>query len=189
MQPPSSLLFLPPALLALVCQATANPNPTALRKLSPDSNEKLLPHHLAFAPANHLLRVDISPLDAHALDDRDINGSEGYYRRAFGTNFDESEEEMLRRAAEVLAILERRSSCPSGMSSCSDEGAPNKCCQEGTYCTRVSDTNVGNIACCPEGSSCGGGVGNCPSDAVECPASLGGGCCIAGYTCQGIGCK
>lgn len=189
MQPPASFLILPPALLALLCQATANPNPTALRKLSPDSNEKLFPEHLAFEPVAHLLRDDTLSLDTYALDDQDSNGSAFYYRRAFGANYDGNEEGILRRAAEVLAILEKRSSCPSGMNSCEDEGSPNKCCQEGTYCTRVSNAGVGNIACCPDGSSCGGGIGDCPSDATECPASLGGGCCIPGYICQGIGCK
>lgn len=189
-QPLVSLLVLPPALLALLCQATANPNPTALRKLPPDSNEKLFPEHLAFAPAADLLHDDTLSLDnTYALDDRGIDGSAGYYRRAFGANYDESEDGgILRRAAEALAILERRTSCPSGMNSCEDEEAPNKCCQDGTYCTRISNTGVGNIACCPDGSTCGGGVGECPSDATECPASLGGGCCIPGYICQGIGC-
>lgn len=31
-------------------------------------------------------------------------------------------------------------------------------------------------------------MGECPSEAVSCPASLGGGCCIEGFVCQGVGC-
>lgn len=194
MPPLSSYLGLPPALLALLCQAVANPNPTALKKLSPDPGEKLFPEHLAFAPADHLLhQQSFSGLytPADDLDEsRHRNASTRFYKRAFGTHFDETEESIFRRAAEALALLERRSSCPSGMSSCADIGYPNKCCQEGTYCADAPDAaDVGNVACCAEGSNCGGGIGECPSNAVSCPASLGGGCCIPGYICQGIGCK
>jgi hypothetical protein len=95
----------------------------------------------------------------------------------------------MERAARALTLLERRSSCPSDMESCASIGSPAKCCEAGTVCTWVSDSTVGNVACCPEGSTCGGSVGDCPSGAVSCPAELGGGCCIAGYVCQGDGCE
>lgn len=157
MPPLSSILVLPPALLALLCQATANPNPTALRKLSPDSGEKLFPEHLAFAPEDDLLQDHAFALDTYTpsnpIDEAEnTNGSSRLYMRAFGSHYDETDESILRRAAEALAILERRSSCPGGMSSCADIGSPNKCCQEGTYCTDVPDTNVGQVACCQQGS-------------------------------------
>lgn len=186
-----SIHLLPPALLALLPLAAGDVSPTALRKLSPDSNEKILPEHLAFAPIPDPLSL---PSDLEYLEPNEHGGSNAsaglfYYRRAFSAHFDETHEGMLRRAAEALAILEKRSSCPAGMESCDSIGARNKCCQRGTYCTDVPDSNVGNVACCPEGSRCGGAVGKCPSSAVSCPSELGGGCCIPGFSCQGAGCK
>ncbi|PHH83131.1 hypothetical protein CDD82_3424 [Ophiocordyceps australis] len=77
--------------------------------------------------------------------------------------------------------------CPAGMSSCGDEGAPNMCCQTGTYCTRLADA-ASRVACCPEGKRCGGAVGSCPRGAASCAASLGAGCCIPGYRCEGTSC-
>lgn len=185
----SSMMLLPPALLVLVGHAiTTQQGATAIRKLSLDANEKLLPEHLAFVSLDELAPggPEILPLDSR---DEDGNSLPNSYRRAYRMHYDESEEVMMRRAAEALAMLQRRQSCPSEMDSCEDIGAPNKCCPEGTVCTEVSDPDVDNVACCPQGSGCNGGVGTCPPDAVTCPASLGGGCCISGYVCEGIGCE
>lgn len=175
-----SLLLLPPTLLPIL--AAADPSPTAIHKLPPDSSSKLFPEHLAFAPLPALFNPP-------TLDDIPENDTvPRLYMRAYSPHFESDSDTLLRRAAEVLAILERRASCPSGMNSCADMGSPNKCCQEGTYCTDVPDTDVGHVACCPRGRECGGAVGDCPSEAVSCPSSLGGGCCIEGYVCQGVGC-
>ncbi|PHH62469.1 hypothetical protein CDD81_7116 [Ophiocordyceps australis] len=87
----------------------------------------------------------------------------------------------------ALGQLEPRAACPGGMSSCAGEGAPNMCCQAGTYCTRLADA-ASRVACCPQGVRCGGAVGSCPRGAASCPASLGAGCCIPGYRCEGTSC-
>ncbi|PNY26243.1 rRNA methyltransferase 1, mitochondrial [Tolypocladium capitatum] len=185
MAPLSSILFLPTSLLALVSQATASQQlPTAVKKLYPDSSEKILAEHLAFAPL---------PFDAVArvfLDGQDAgrDAAARLYRPAFARHSNDGEDSSVRRAAAALALLRKRASCPAGMNSCADQGSPNKCCQEGTYCTGVPDSTVGNVACCPQGTECGGGVGSCPADAVSCPPDLGGGCCIPGYVCRGVGC-
>lgn len=147
--------------------------PTALRKQAPDSNYKILAHHLAFAP------LDLFNVDNATLTER--------FEPPFGLH--EPDSSIFRRAAVALSLLQRRSACPTGMSSCDAIGAPNKCCSAGTTCTSVDDSTVGHVACCPDSSSCGGSVGKCPSGAVTCPAELGGGCCIPGYVCQGVGCK
>lgn len=180
-------LALPLSLCALLSLSAAEQDPLqALRKLSPDLGEKLNPDDLAF------VMPFISPRDAAlmALDGQDpyFNVSTRFYP-AYAPHFEEAVDSVLRRAAEALAMLERRAGCPSGMNSCEDVGAPNKCCQDGTYCNEVDDDAVGGVACCPDGSECGGDIGECPADAVSCPASLGGGCCIAGYICQGVGCR
>ncbi|RDA87726.1 hypothetical protein CP532_1786 [Ophiocordyceps camponoti-leonardi (nom. inval.)] len=88
----------------------------------------------------------------------------------------------------IALLLAVAASCPAGMNSCADQKSPNKCCQKGTYCTAVPDASVEHVACCPDGARCGGQVGTCPADATSCPSELGGGCCIAGYVCRGLGC-
>lgn len=164
--------------------------PTAVKKISPDSSEKLFPEHLAFAPL-HLFPLGDAAADASSfLDSRDgelgqLSNTTRSYRPAFALHRD-GDELMWRRAAEALALLEIRQACPSGMSSCSDIGTEYKCCPGGTYCVDVTDTSV---ACCPEGATCGGDIGECPAGAVSCSPELGGGCCIPGYVCQGVGCK
>ncbi|KAM5364032.1 hypothetical protein ACJZ2D_011711 [Fusarium nematophilum] len=192
----SAFFALPASLIVFLSQASADSgSPTAVRKLPPNSGEKLLREHLAFAP----LRI-LSPREAAAaaaisfLDEQDdeslaLNGTERFFRPAFAPHSEEARDGVLRRAAEALALLQRRSSCPEGMNSCSDIDSDVKCCQEGTYCVDVGDAVAGGVACCPDGASCGGGVGSCPSDATSCSEELGGGCCIPGYVCEGLGCK
>lgn len=168
---------------AAASTAARHQTPTAIRKLPPDANEKLHPEHLGFAPSHELYLHPRFPTDAGFEIDR-------AYHPAFALHYDEEPaSDFLRRAAEALALLDRRSSCPSSMQSCADIQYPDKCCEDGTRCTYVSDSAVGHVACCPDGLTCGGRVGDCPSDAVTCPADLGGGCCIAGYICQGAGCE
>ncbi|KAM5352436.1 hypothetical protein ACJ41O_005159 [Fusarium nematophilum] len=191
----SAFFALPASLIVFLSQASADSgSPTAVRKLPPNSGEKLLREHLAFAP----LRI-LSPREAAAaaaisfLDEQDdeslaLNGTERFFRPAFAPHSEEARDGVLRRAAEALALLQRRSSCPEGMNSCSDIDSDVKCCQEGTYCVDVGDAVAGGVACCPDGASCGGGVGSCPSDATSCSEELGGGCCIPGYVCEGLGC-
>ncbi|EPE04992.1 gpi anchored protein [Ophiostoma piceae UAMH 11346] len=97
--------------------------------------------------------------------------------------------ELYRRASEALAHLQRRQwSCPSGTASCSDIGYPYSCCSTGETCYAITDTGLGPVGCCPSGSTCGGAVTSCSPSSTACPSSLGGGCCIEGYECAGIGC-
>ncbi|PTB69733.1 hypothetical protein BBK36DRAFT_1110850 [Trichoderma citrinoviride] len=183
------MLLLPAALLALVSEVAAEqPLATAIKKQLPNPNEKLFPDHLAFEPLPPLAPYEAANLWLDGDDeDSSINSTERF-RPAFSNHFHNSEENLFRRAANVLGILQNRAACPSGMESCSSIGADNKCCPDGTYCTDVSSSDAGQVACCPDGATCGGGIGNCPSTAVSCPADLGGGCCIPGYVCLGIGC-
>lgn len=195
MGPLARLMLLPATLLVLVSEVAANnPAPTAIRKQLPGSHDKLFPEHLAFAQIPRLSPLEAAEAARIFLDEQDgdslgFNITSRRHRPAFALHHEESEASTLRRAAEALSLLQKRSACPAGMNSCSDMGSPNKCCQEGTYCTDVPDTTVGHVACCPNGANCGGGIGKCPSDATSCPSELGGGCCIPGYVCQGIGCK
>ncbi|PNP43852.1 hypothetical protein TGAMA5MH_04135 [Trichoderma gamsii] len=188
------MLLLPTTILALVAEVAANqPLATAIKKQLPDANEKLFPDHLAFEPLPALNPFETTApanlwLDGHEEQDASSSNLTKRYHPAFAYHFQESEEDLLKRAADVLAILENRAACPSGTESCSGIGSPDKCCADGSYCTNVSDSDAEQIACCPNGATCGGGVGACPSNAVSCPSALGGGCCIPGYVCVGVGC-
>lgn len=188
------MLLLPTTILALVAQVAANqPLATAIKKQLPDANEKLFPDHLAFEPLPALNPFETTvPTNLWLDDQEDKDASSSNltrrYNPAFAYHFQEAEEDLLKRAADVLAILQNRAACPSGTESCSGIGSPDKCCADGSYCTNVSDSDAEQIACCPNGATCGGGVGACPSNAVSCPSALGGGCCIPGYVCVGVGC-
>lgn len=173
---PSSLTFSSLAIFLSTTSAHSDSSPTAIKKLSPDSNQKIFPHHLAFS----------IPIIS-SLQDQD-DASNYTYSPAYAPHSDETEHSVLRRAAEVLALLQRRQSCPTNMKSCFGVGSGVKCCQEGTYCVYVGDVSPGGIACCPDGASCGGGVGECPDGSTSCSADSGGGCCIPGYVCEGLGC-
>ncbi|KAH8170629.1 hypothetical protein LIA77_09410 [Sarocladium implicatum] len=188
MRSPHHLSSLPLSILALFLHtASAEQDlPTAIRRQAPDAGAKILPEHLAFAAINlPLLPHDLLSLDqAHEGPDP----TRRWYQPAFRPIHDTSGGDgVLRRAAEALAILEKRQACFAGMNSCANIGKPQKCCQEGTYCQNVDDESLGEVACCPLGSTCAGSA-KCPADAVTCPASLGGGCCLSGYECEGSIC-
>jgi len=189
--------------------------PTAIRKMGLDGGEKFFPEYMAFAvgapdavfeyaptplsPREAALAARLARRDADA--DANANGdplpagnASLPLRPAFATHGGLEEDqssplELLRRAAEALHLLQGRQSCPAGMGSCAAIGAPNKCCITGEYCVQVNDPSVGQVACCPQGRTCSGSVGPCGAGSTSCSADLGGGCCIPGYVCQGVGCE
>ncbi|KAL2255857.1 hypothetical protein VTK26DRAFT_2604 [Humicola hyalothermophila] len=98
--------------------------------------------------------------------------------------------DLFRRAASALAFLEKRQwACPRGTSSCAAIGFPNSCCQQGETCVEVPDTGLGPVGCCPAGATCSGGVSGCSGGSTPCGSEIGGGCCIPGFVCEGVGCK
>jgi len=86
-------------------------------------------------------------------------------------------------------LYRREFICPGGTTSCSSIGQPNSCCQNGLTCNAIPDTGLGVVGCCAAGASCAGQVAGCPSGYSSCPSSQGGGCCIPGYECSGVGCE
>lgn len=88
------------------------------------------------------------------------------------------------------SLFERAYQCPSGTNSCQSIGYPNSCCATGETCISLPDNDGATIGCCPDGASCGGQIGSCDTAAgyTNCKNDNGG-CCIPGYTCQGIGCE
>lgn len=183
--------------------------PTAIKKMSPDQGEKFYPHYYAFPEAN-TFALPVSPLSARRIsEDQDdarrvfANASaEIPFRQPFAPHLEFTEGDpqqriaegerrsLFRRAAEALAWLERRDwACPTGTRSCSAIGYPNSCCQDGETCVEITDTGLGNVGCCPQGATCGGSVSSCSNGNTPCASDIGGGCCIPGYVCEGVGCK
>lgn len=92
-------------------------------------------------------------------------------------------------AAAALAMLEKRQwACPTGTSSCSNIGKPYSCCSVDETCFNITDTGLGPVGCCPNGSTCGGTITKCDYPNTACSDALGGGCCIPNYVCAGVGC-
>lgn len=185
MKPSAALPLL--ALAHTASSADLDARPTAIRKLAPGSNDKILAHHLAFAPVPVFLGSSSSDL----TDDNSShlnNATSTRFFPPYARHFSASDTNLLRRAVHALALLHRRDSCPSGTASCADIDHPNKCCQDGTYCVSVDDDSVGGVACCPDEAECTG-VGECPTGSTSCSEELGGGCCVAGYVCEGVGCE
>lgn len=81
--------------------------------------------------------------------------------------------------------------CPTGTSSCAAISRPNSCCTTGETCVVVTDTGLGDVGCCPAGTSCSGSVSTCDTanGYTSCPGSSNGGCCIPNYDCEDVGCK
>jgi hypothetical protein len=95
-----------------------------------------------------------------------------------------------RGPAVLLALLEKRGfQCPGGTSACTSIGYPNLCCGTSDGCFLITDTGLGPVGCCPEGATCTGTVNSCEPGNTPCPSNLGGGCCLPGYTCAGVGCE
>lgn len=198
-------------LAASVAEADQKRHPTAIRKMPVDSSEKLLREHLAFQegpmPTDYEPHPFLSPREAILAARLQLTVEEDVllaansssttrpYRPAFNSHKDDALDApgdgwlLFRRAKEALHLLQGRQGCPGGMLSCEDVGAPNKCCSSNEVCVEVEDPSVGNVACCPEGADCNAPVGGCPDGSPECPAELGGGCCIPGFVCQGVGCR
>ncbi|KAK4153919.1 hypothetical protein C8A00DRAFT_43234 [Chaetomidium leptoderma] len=190
--------------------------PTAIRKMPPDQGAMFhheycaFAEHAAFAPASHNHKphaaiAAIAARSAHESDDARrtwanasaelpmrppfalLSGPEGEENRD-GTPPPAPAWDLVRRAASALAFLERRQwACPSGTNSCSSIGFPNSCCGEGETCMEVPDTGLGPVGCCPSGATCGGGISGCADGNTACGSEIGGGCCIPGFVCQGVG--
>ena len=90
----------------------------------------------------------------------------------------------------VLHFLNGRDfQCPTGTASCNSINRPNSCCPTGEACQLITDVGLGDVGCCAQGQSCSNQISNCQQGYTSCPGSAGGGCCIPGYTCNGVGCK
>lgn len=97
---------------------------------------------------------------------------------------------LLRRLPQALSLLgERAFQCPSGTSDCSSISRPDSCCPSGEACQLITDSGQGDVGCCGQEQSCSQQVAGCQQGYSSCPGTQGGGCCIPGYVCVGVGCE
>ncbi|KAI9657551.1 MAG: hypothetical protein M1831_004167 [Alyxoria varia] len=103
---------------------------------------------------------------------------------------------------DLSSTLQKRAfACPRDTNACTSISRPNSCCSTSSTCVLTSDdsddtndnnsdSDIGEVGCCPRGSECGGGIQGCDTDAgySSCPGSPNGGCCIPGYRCEDVGC-
>lgn len=191
----------------------AGHSPVAVRKMSEDESEMFFPEYWGF-----LEQIDQSPILSAELGDtgvgtlrKEFEEEEAWllandsvqlsFRPAFavhakqGVYLSERDTKVInaglmksgRDAAHALALLEKRDFvCPTGTSACSN--APNLCCATGEACVSVTDTGLGSLGCCPSGAICVGNI-TCAVGNTPCASDIGGGCCIPGYVCAGLGCE
>ncbi|KAL2157369.1 hypothetical protein VTH06DRAFT_6187 [Thermothelomyces fergusii] len=130
--------------------------------------------------ANASAELSLRPPFALLLSEPEFPGADDGTAAAWG---------LFRRAASALALLEKRQwACPGGTRSCASIGFPNSCCGVDETCVEVADTGLGPVGCCPSGATCSGGVSGCADGSTACGSDIGGGCCIPGFVCMGIGC-
>lgn len=96
---------------------------------------------------------------------------------------------LLRSPGAIFALDTRNFACPGGTDACTSINRPNSCCATGLTCQLATDGGLGDVGCCEAGQTCGQDVSGCPNEYTLCPSSLGGGCCIPGSACDGVGCK
>ncbi|KAL9089930.1 MAG: hypothetical protein Q9159_002287 [Coniocarpon cinnabarinum] len=98
------------------------------------------------------------------------------------------EHPLLRRT--LPQLFKRAFSCPTNTSPCASINRPDSCCGASETCTLIDDTGIGDVGCCPAGQQCSGFISNCQTSEgyTSCPGSPNGGCCIPGFTCDGVGC-
>ena len=159
-----------------------NEIPVALRKMSDDPGEMFFLDYWGFRDESDIKRRSSPESELSAW----TNGSfllppqrplyaatepPSFVNRFLGRNLDK-----------------RDFSCPTNTFSCSSINRPNSCCPNGLKCNIVQDTGLGDVGCCGD-STCTGQVQGCPAEYTPCPVSQGGGCCVPGYQCSGVGCK
>lgn len=189
--------------------------PVAVKKMSGDPSEKFFPEYWGFS--DHEMEQAILGIgnswalrqEYHAEEDNEVytNGSMPLsFRPPFPMHTDK-EDSLSRRdimdtarewlakrdSRSILAILKKRGfECIAGTAPCKLIN-PDLCCGQDETCYTIPDTGLGTVGCCPAGQTCGGNIscasGNTPCFVNNTGGYTGGGCCIPGYVCSGVGCK
>lgn len=186
----------------------ASQRPIGVHKMSGDEGEMFFPEYWVFdgelkkAPAilpidrrSTILRLAREHQHSGALGD--WANSTGLYplQASFSLHSDQQNESRrllgkLRRLPRALLhqLDERDFQCPGNTLSCTSINRPNSCCSTGESCQLITNTGLGDVGCCAQGQTCSQQVSDCQAGYKSCPGSSGGGCCIPGYDCDGVGC-
>lgn len=186
----------------------ANQKPIGVHKMSGDAGEMFFPDYWVFdkelknAPANPQLdrRIPTSRLpNEHqhsGMLEEWANSTLLYPLQApLNLHSDQQSESkhFLRRLHRLPRALlyqldERDFQCPGNTISCTSINRPNSCCPTGESCQPITNIGLGDVGCCAQGQTCSQQVSSCQEGYKSCPGSSGGGCCIPGYECDGVGC-
>jgi hypothetical protein len=146
--------------------------PTGVMRMSPDPNEMFFLDYWLFDESDEI---------------KYTNGTESFLPPMLAHATSPNPRSLLH------ALQKRDFSCPSGFTNCAGVGRQYSCCANGSTCVIVQDTGLGDVGCCPSGTSCGSGaaLGTCDTGSgyKSCPGSSNGGCCMPGFDCLGVGCK
>ena len=191
-----------------VQEKLASQKPIGVHKMSGNAGEMFFPDYWVFdgelesAPANTRMERRVPPLrfpieHQHSVALEDWPNSTFVYplQAPFSLHSDQQAESrrFLRRPLRLARALlypldERGFQCPGNTLSCTSINRPNSCCPIGESCQPITNIGLGDVGCCAQGQTCSQQVSSCQDGYKSCPASSGGGCCIPGYECDGVGC-
>lgn len=156
--------------------------PIGVKKMSVDEGEMFFLDNWIFASDERNVQRRSDPTESTNLTNQLVSPVRLHMEELFS--------ESSRHFRGRSASLKRDFKCPEGTNDCSSIGAPNSCCNTGDTCISIEDTGLGSVGCCSGGQSCRGKI-SCDTDSgyTDCRGSPNGGCCLPGYTCQGVGCK
>lgn len=181
--------------------------PIAVRKMSGDQGEMFFPEYWLFeAEINGVSKLELdsrrptprslaAPRDESTVTDW-ANASMPHPLQApfsLHTNHQLGSrplsDRLLRFPRAIFALDARNFACPGGTFACTSIDRPDSCCAAGLVCHLTTNVGLGDVGCCQPGVVCGEEVSGCPEGDSLCPGSSGGGCCIPGGICDGVGCK
>ena len=181
------------------------PVPIAVRKMSDDQGEMFFPDYWQFeskigdAAELELDRRRPTLRSLDALEDESITNDwanasipqplQASFSLHTNRHLDTLFSRLFRKPEDIFARDSSDFSCPSGFSACTSINRPYSCCATGLVCQLTTDSGLGDVGCCGAGQVCGQQVSGCPQQDLACPDSLGGGCCLPGSVCDGVGCK
>lgn len=181
---------------------TAEGKPVAVLRMSDDEGEMFFPQYWQFQPeiqdtkdARRLRSRDSSLAlvrDSYISNELTNASIPQPLQAPFSLHTEQtlSDHPILGRLPRALFPVQKRDfHCPTDTSACDSISRPDSCCPTGDVCQLITDTGQGDVGCCPQNQGCSGQVSQCEQGYQSCPGSAGGGCCIPGYACAGIGCK
>jgi len=175
-------------------------NPVRVRKMSGDQGEMFSPSYWGFdtdeqTSPNQALgkrKSDTGNGDSQCIDLRSNSTLLPPLRAPFSLHSLQQSNpvrhHLLHAPRTLFSIDKRDFQCPSGTAACRSINQPNSCCPSGSTCELLTSGGSGAVGCCTAGQTCSQEVASCQEGYTSCPGDSGGGCCVPGYSCMGVGC-